>query len=168
MMLLGIILVFVDAQHDGQVFAFGRSRNDDFLGATGGDVIDCAFDGLALLVHAVFLDGEQTGRLDHDVDAQVLPRDGGRIGLLEDLDFLAIDQQAIISNFDGAVEATIVRVVFEQVSHGLRIADVVEGDHFQFIWIQIADGLEHLTTNPPKSINTNFYSHFKPPRLGYL
>ena len=93
-MVLGwIVLVFVDAQHDGQILAFGGSRNDDLLGAARGDVIDCTLDGLALLVDAVFLDGEQTGRLDDDVDAQVFPHDGGRIGFLEDFDFLAIDQQ---------------------------------------------------------------------------
>ena len=32
-MLLGIILVLVDAQHDGQVFAFRGSGDDDLLGA---------------------------------------------------------------------------------------------------------------------------------------
>ena len=131
MVLLRIVLVFVDAQHDGQVFAFGGGGNDDLLGATGGDVIDCTLDGLALLVDAVFLDGEQTGRLDHDVHAQVFPRDGGRIGFLEDFDFLAIDQQTIVGNFDGAIEAAIGRIVLEQVRHRLHVADIVEGNHFQ-------------------------------------
>ncbi len=88
---LRVILVFVDAQHDGHVFAFRRSRNDDFLGAAGGDVVDCALDGLALFVDAVFLDGEKAGGFDHDVNAQVLPRDRRRIGLFEDFDFLAVD-----------------------------------------------------------------------------
>ncbi len=61
MMDLRIVLVFVDAQHDGQVFAFRRSGNDDLLGAAGSDVVDCTLDGLALFIDAVFLDGEQTG-----------------------------------------------------------------------------------------------------------
>ena len=88
-MVLGrIVLVLVDAQHHGQVFAFGGGRDDDLLGATSGDVVDRALDGLALLVDAIFLDGEQAGRLDHDVDAQVTPLDGGRVRLLEDLDLL--------------------------------------------------------------------------------
>ena len=139
MMLLGIILVFVDAQHDGQVFAFRRGGNNDFLGAAFGDVIDRAFDGLAFLVHAVFLDREQAGGLDDDIHAQVTPRDRGGIGLFEGLDLLAVNDESIISNFNFSIEATIVRVVLEQVGHGLHVADVVERDHFEFIWILIAD-----------------------------
>ncbi len=61
-MLLGIVFIFVDAEHDGQIFALCRSGDNDFLRAAFGDVVDGALDGLALLIDAVFLDGEQTGR----------------------------------------------------------------------------------------------------------
>ena len=119
MVLGGIVLVFVDAQHDSQVFAFSGSGNDDLLGAARGDVIDCTLDGLALLVDAVFLDGEQTSQLDDDVNAQIFPHDGGRVGFLEDFDFLPIDQKIIVGNFHSAIETAIGRIVFEQVSHCL-------------------------------------------------
>ena len=161
-MVLGrIVLVFVDAQHNGQIFAFGRSRNDDFLRAAGSDVIDCAFDSLTLLVDTVFLDGEQTGRFNDDVNAEVTPFDGGGVGFLENLDLLAIDDETVISNFHCAVEATISRIVFQQVRHGLRITNVVERDHFQFIRIHIANGFQHLASDSSKSVNTNFCCHVR-------
>ena len=38
--------------------------------------------------------GEEAGRLDHDVDAVVGPRDLGRLALLELLDLAAVDREA--------------------------------------------------------------------------
>ena len=155
--LLRVILVLVDAQHDGQVFAFRRSGDDDFLGATAGDVIDCALDGLALLVDAVFLDGEQAGGLRSRYPPPGPPMGSQRIGLFESLDLLAIDDQTVIVYFDRAIEAAIVRIVLEQVRHGLHVADVVERNDFQFAsGYIIADRLKYLTTNTAKSVNTNF------------
>ena len=138
-MFLRIIFVFVDAEHHGQVFAFGGSGNDDFLRAAFGDVIDCAFDRLALFVYAIFLDGEQAGRLDHNINPQTAPRNRGRISLLEDFHLLAIDRQAIIVHFDGAVETAIGRIVLEQVRHGLGVANIVERHNLKFFGIIIAD-----------------------------
>ncbi len=77
-MFFGIIFIFVDAEHYGQVLALCRGGNDDFLRAAFGDVVDRAFDRLALLIDAVFLDGEQAGRLDHDIHAEAAPRDAKR------------------------------------------------------------------------------------------
>ena len=91
--LAGIVLVFVDAQHDGQVLALGRGGDDDLLGPALGDVVLGAQDNLALLVDAVLLDGEDAGGLDDDLDAQVAPGQLAGIGFFEDLDRLAVDDQ---------------------------------------------------------------------------
>ena len=40
--------------------------------------------------------GEEAGRLDHDVDAVVAPRDLGRVHHLELLDLAAVDREAVV------------------------------------------------------------------------
>ena len=40
--------------------------------------------------------GEEPGRLDHDVDAVVAPRDLGRIHHLELVDLVAVDREAVV------------------------------------------------------------------------
>ena len=49
--------------------------------------------------------GEEAGRLDHDVDAEVAPGQGGRIALGEDLDLLAVDDDRRRRRLDLAREA---------------------------------------------------------------
>jgi hypothetical protein len=73
-----IVLVGVDAEDDGDVLILRRGADQDLLG-TGGDV------GLGLLGV-----GEDAGGLDDDVDAEVLPGQGGRILDLKNLTFLPL------------------------------------------------------------------------------
>ena len=54
------------------------------------------------------------------------------------------------------VEATVVRVVFEQVSHGGQITDVVESHYFQLIRMMFPDCLDHLPANAAKPVNATF------------
>ena len=44
--------------------------------------------------------GEEPGRLDHDVDAVVAPRDLGRVHHLELVDLLAVDREAAVGRLD--------------------------------------------------------------------
>ncbi len=76
--------------------------------------------------------GEAAGRLDDDVDAQVLPRQLGRIGQLEDLDGLAVDDDRILGVADGAGEVAVGRVVGEEEGVRRDVDDVVDGDDFEF------------------------------------
>ena len=79
-----IILVAVDAHHDGDVFTLRWGRDDDLL-RTGGDV-----------TLGLFGFGEQAGLFDDDVDAELLPgKFGWRLGT-DDVDVVAIDDQNII------------------------------------------------------------------------
>ena len=66
---LAVVLVVVDAEHDGEVLVLGRRGDDDLLG-TGVEV--------ALGLGGV---GEDAGGFDDDVDAQVAPRQRGRASL---------------------------------------------------------------------------------------
>jgi hypothetical protein len=51
---------------------------------------------------------ENAGRLDHDLDAHVRPGQIRRVALRERLDEIAVDHQAILTDFNRAVEAAIV------------------------------------------------------------
>src|SRR4029453_16567220 len=62
-----VVLVLVDAHHDGDVLVLGRSRDEDLLGAARDVLL-----GVGLL-------REDAGRLDDDVDAQLAPRDVGGV-----------------------------------------------------------------------------------------
>ena len=69
--------VVVDAEHDRDV-GIGRGRRDD----------DLLRAGVEVLLRAVAL-GEEAGRLEHDVDAEVAPRERAGIALGEHLQLLA-------------------------------------------------------------------------------
>ena len=75
-MRVGVVLVVVHAEHERDV-GIGRRRRDDDLLRAGVEMLLCS---LAL--------GEEPGRLDHDVDAEVAPWHAGRIALHEQLDLL--------------------------------------------------------------------------------
>ena len=70
--------------------------------------------------------GEETGRLEHDVDAQVAPRQRGRIPLLEDLDLAAVDDQRVVGVVDGARVGAVGRVVLEEKRVQRRVDEVVD------------------------------------------
>jgi hypothetical protein len=57
--------------------------------------------------------GEAAGRLDDDVDAEVLPRQLGRVADLQDLDGLAVDDDCVVGVGNGAVEVAVRGVVGE-------------------------------------------------------
>ena len=81
-----VVEVVVDAHHDGDVLVGGRRRDDDLLGA--------AVDVLA----GVRGLGEEAGGLDDDVDAEIAPRQAGRVALGEDPDRLAADPDAVVGD----------------------------------------------------------------------
>ena len=48
--------------------------------------------------------GEEAGRLEDDVDAEVAPRQRRRVLLLEDLDLAAVDDQRVVGVVDRALD----------------------------------------------------------------
>ena len=76
----GVVLVVVDAEDDGDVGALGRRGDDDLLRARG-----------EVLCSRVPV-GEEPRRLEHDVDAEVLPRQLGRVALRQHLELVAVDR----------------------------------------------------------------------------
>ena len=88
----GVVLVVVDAEHDGDV-GLGRRRGDDDLPRARVDV----------LLRLVAL-GEEAGRLDYDLDAEVAPRQRGRVALGQQLELLAGRPDDAVAGFDVPLE----------------------------------------------------------------
>ena len=70
--------------------------------------------------------GEAAGGLDDDVDAELLPRQLGRVGLGGDADALAVDDERVVLDLDRPREHAVDGVVLEQVAQGLRVGEVVD------------------------------------------
>ena len=113
---LGVVLVVVHTEHERDV-GIGRGRGDDDLLRAGVEVL--------LRTRAV---GEEAGRLEHDVDAEVAPRHRGRIALDEQLDLLPRGVQHAVLDDDVARERPERRVEPEQVRHRRGVAEIVRGD----------------------------------------
>src|SRR5262245_33118647 len=78
-----VVLLVVDAEDDRDVLVLGRGADDDLLRA-GGDVGFC-----------LFRVGEDAGRLDDDVHAEIAPRQGRGVLLLEHLDLESVDEDRV-------------------------------------------------------------------------
>merc|ERR1719258_90582 len=105
----GLILVLVDANHQGRgLGVLGGRRDDDVLGA--------ALD----VLHAALGGGERAGRLADVVDTDRGPRDLGRVAGGRERDRHAVDGKAVTGDLAGAGEAAVHGVVLEQVLHVLR------------------------------------------------
>ncbi len=146
-MLLGVVVaVEVDAEGDGDV-GFGRRRGDDHLLGARREVLG----GVLAL-------GEEAGRLDHDVDAEVAPGQVGRVALGQHLDLLAVDHQRALVGLDGAREAAQDRVVLEQVGHRGRVDQVIDGDELE-VRARRVRRAEHVAPNPPETVDADLHSH---------
>ena len=146
--------LLVDRVDDGLQVVAGRSRDNDLLSASS-DVS-----------HALLFAGVEAGALQNNVNADLAPR--AILSILNGVDFdlLAIDDDGILSSFDGvlvltdlAQERALSGVVLEQVSQHLGAGQVIDGNNF------VALSLKHLTesqtADTAKTIDSNFNSHSK-------
>src|SRR5262245_26393651 len=111
-----IVLVVVHAEDDGDVGALRGRRDHHALGA-GGDVLR---RGVAV--------GEEPGRLEHHVDAEILPRQLRRILHRQHLELVAVDRDAVLFGFDACVQVSKHRVVLQQVGERMGVGEIVDGD----------------------------------------
>ena len=99
--LVGIIHIVIHAQDQGQVFAFGGSRYDNFAGAAL-EVAGC-FVGVR----------EYAGGLDHQINAHFRPRYLRRVPFGEDLDAAAVHDQVSVVGFNLSGVAAIAGVILQ-------------------------------------------------------
>ena len=121
--LRAVVQRLVDAEYDGEVVAGRRRGDDDLLRAALVDVLA----GLLGL-------GEQPGRLDDDVDAEVLPRQGARAAALSETDDRsAVDRDAVVDDLDLVRKAAQHAVVLQQVRDRRGVTEVVVGDDLDVV-----------------------------------
>jgi len=83
--------------------------------------------------------GEEPRRLEHDVDAEVSPRERRRVTLVEELELVAVDADRALRGLDLGIERAEHRVVLEQVGHRLGVAEVIDGDELD-VGVALAGG----------------------------
>ena len=105
--------------------------------------------------------GEEAGRLDHDVDAVVAPRDLVRLTGLELLDGRAVDREAVAGLGDLVGQDPAHGVVLQQERHGVGVAEGVVDRH------QLHPGVgapgeqrpREGPTDPAEAVDPNPYRH---------
>ena len=146
-------LVEVDAERDGDVGVLGR-RGDDHLARARLEVLGGA--------RAV---AEVSARLDHDVGADVAPRERGRVRLGEHRDLAAVDANRIVEHLDGPGERPVDRVVAEQVREHLDVHHVVDAGPLDR-GVALMSGAEGRAAGAAEAVDANPDGHVLPPVLG--
>ena len=145
-MLLGVVVVAVDAHDEGAVDVLAGSGDDDLLGAS----LDVGLGLLAI--------GEESGGLDNDLSAELLPREVSGVALGKDLDGLAVNGDGVIVVADLTGETTHDGVVLQEVGQGLGVGEVVDGHDLEVSTL-FGEGAEEVTANAAKPVDTNLDGH---------
>ena len=118
-MFRAVVELVVDAHDDGEVVVLRGRRDDDLLRA-GVEV------RLALL-----LVGEEARALEHDVDAELFPRELRGVLFCEDLDVFPCEGKLAFACRGLRLGAAVDRVVVVKVSERGWIREVVDGDELE-------------------------------------
>ncbi len=153
MVLRRVVLRVVDAVDDGDVVALGRRRDDHLAGARR--------EVLRRLVAV----GEPAGGLEHDVDAQFLPRQLGGILLREHPHPVAVHQQGIARGFHRALEAAMHRVVLEQVGQRRRVGEVVHRHEVDVLDALLLRRAHHVAADATESVDPDLERHHSLPLM---
>ena len=150
-MLLRIVFFVVHAEDDGDVGPLRRRGDDDLLRPR------------RHVLGGVVAIGEQPGRLEDDVDAEVLPRQLRRIAQRQHLELVAVDRNAVAFGFDARFQVAEHRIVFEQVGERLRARQIVDRDEVDVL---VAERRPHdVAPDSTESIDADPDSHRSPPDI---
>src|SRR6266478_9299883 len=147
----GIVLVLVDAQHDREVLVLCRSGDDDLL-----------YRPAHMLLGIVSV-GESAGRFDDDLRADGLPGQRGWVFFFENLNGFAVDGNVVGTSGDFVRQVSQDRIVLEQVGQSFRIGKVVDRNEFKILIFKRS--AQHVAADAAKSINPYFYRHFASERV---
>ena len=148
--LRGVVFRLVHAHHDRNVFALGRRGDDDLLRTA----VDVLLGGVGV--------GEPSGRLEHQIDAQVLPRERGRILLGEDANLVAVDGDRTVFGADLAGIRPVDRVVLEQVRQRFGVRQVVDRHELDVRNFLQARGAQDLPSDAPEAVDSDANRHSVP------
>src|SRR5690606_35451744 len=104
---------------------------------------------------------EQTGALEHEIDAELAPGQLRRIALGNDSNAVAVDDHRIAVDFHLAGELAVHGVVLREMRIGIRIAQVVERDDLDvFLAVRLVQRTQDVATDTAVAIDTDFNGHF--------
>ncbi len=107
--------------------------------------------------------GEVTGGFDHDLGADRLPGQLCRISFLEHLDDLVVDRDAVRAGGDLVRQIAQDGIVFQQVSQGFGIGEIVDRNEFDIAVIERSS--EHVSPDASESVDAYFNCHFASEKL---
>ena len=103
--------------------------------------------------------GEEARGLNDNLNAELAPGQIGGVTLCEHLDVLAVDDDALVIVGHLTLEATRDRVVLQQVSKGLVVGQVVNGDDLD-VRALLESGAEEVTADAAEAVDANAGGHY--------
>src|SRR5690606_16807759 len=141
-------LVVVDAVNNGEVNVGARGGDENLLRA-----------GFQMLCRRIAL-GEDTGAFERDIDAELAPRQFGRVANGGHLDRAAAKIDAVTLYRHGAGVAAMHAVIFQEMGVRLDRPEVVDADNLDIGPTRLVDCPQDIPSNPSKSVDCNTNSHF--------
>ena len=136
----------VDAESDGDVRILGRRRDDDLPSAR--------FE----MLRSVVACAEAAGRLDHDVDVELGPRELRRVGLGRHGDAGAVDEHRAVDDLDLTGKPAVDGVVPEQVSEHLGVCGIIDR-HPLDVALALVGRAKCRASGAPEAIDCNANGH---------
>ncbi len=107
---------------------------------------------------------EETGALEHDVDAEGFPRQLRGIALGADLDLVAVDDERIAFDLDREFERAVRGVVARQMRVRFRVAEIVHGDDLDLAAaLALVERAQDVAADPAIAIDCDFDGHGESP-----
>ena len=97
--------------------------------------------------------GEETAALEHQIDAELLPRELGGIALRDHTHRLPVEADAVLLRPHVAAERAVHRVVLEEMRERLRVGDVVHGDELEPALVEA--GAQDVSADAPETIDAS-------------
>ena len=152
-------LIVIDAQNDGEIrLVFGRGREHDFASPR---VQVTVVTGLV-----VGLCGrKEPGRFERNVDVQLFPGELAGVLFGTNSDALSINDQAVALGLNSTGKPALHAVVLEEHRQVLGIAQVVDGDDFEFLRTS-SQSPKRNAPNSTKTIDSDAHCHSTGSLLG--
>ncbi|MCU1252514.1 MAG: glyceraldehyde-3-phosphate dehydrogenase [Edaphobacter sp.] len=138
-----VVLIFVDAEDDGDVLVARGGGDDDLL------------DARAEVGFCLLRVGEEAGGFDDDLRAHRGPVEFGRIALSKNLDLLAVNGDEVGSMSDRVRKIAQDGVVLKKVGQGGGGREVVYGYEFD-VWVA-ESAAEYVASNAAEAVDAYLY-----------
>src|SRR5262249_11894059 len=117
--------------------------------------------GLEVLGRLIAI-GEEAAALEDEIHAELLPRKTGRVPLGENAHRRSLDHDRVALGAYVSRKRPVHRIVLQQVSEGLRIGDVVDGDELERGLVET--GTQHVAADAAETVDADADPrHGRPP-----